>query len=532
MRDKIFIIGIGGTGMRCLESFVHSCAMGMYDNTEINMLALDTDLDNGNFNRLQELVEDAYLKIKGHNKDHYALSDTFFSAKINFYKFNPDYSQIGKNDKFTNITNYPYSKDEERELANLLLTDNVREFDLKHGYRAQTHLGSLLMYHSILNEVKNDHHSSLAKFIQRIYDASETAPTRIFVMGSVFGGTGASSIPILPKAFDAAIDILSPGKSLSKAFFGAILLTSYFKFSAPGKSEEEMQKVIASSKNFALNSQAAMMFYNEDKTVKTTYQKFYMMGTPSNDFETASTIQKTVTGGASQRNDSHFIELLAAFAAYDFFHTPNENLEHIKHEKGEVEYYYRALNENGRIEFKDFVNPDTVKEFARKFGMLVAASFLIYPPHTDFVAAAKAGTLAKNNITGYEDIDPAEVAAMKRYFAMFHFSMNDNNDLIDGWLRQLHRSANGSDRFLFHAGLFDIHNERELRKFDYNKDIYRPDDQDIQQYQFKTGLFGGAFNSFKDEFVKTNDDESLTYKIEKLIKRIYQTLHNLYGFEN
>ena len=30
--DKLFVIAIGGTGMRCLESFVHLCAMGMFDN--------------------------------------------------------------------------------------------------------------------------------------------------------------------------------------------------------------------------------------------------------------------------------------------------------------------------------------------------------------------------------------------------------------------------------------------------------------------------------------------------------------------
>ena len=34
--NKIFIIAIGGTGMRCLESFVHLCAMGMFDNKTID----------------------------------------------------------------------------------------------------------------------------------------------------------------------------------------------------------------------------------------------------------------------------------------------------------------------------------------------------------------------------------------------------------------------------------------------------------------------------------------------------------------
>ena len=43
MDDKLFIIAIGGTGMRCLEAFVHLCAAGMFDNKEIDILTLDTD---------------------------------------------------------------------------------------------------------------------------------------------------------------------------------------------------------------------------------------------------------------------------------------------------------------------------------------------------------------------------------------------------------------------------------------------------------------------------------------------------------
>ena len=43
MNDKLFLIAIGGTGMRCLEAFVHLCAAGMFDDQEIEILTLDTD---------------------------------------------------------------------------------------------------------------------------------------------------------------------------------------------------------------------------------------------------------------------------------------------------------------------------------------------------------------------------------------------------------------------------------------------------------------------------------------------------------
>lgn len=61
---NIYIIGVGGTGMRCIESFIHLCAIGMFDNTTVHMLALDTDKDNGNFKRLSELANsESRLKL-------------------------------------------------------------------------------------------------------------------------------------------------------------------------------------------------------------------------------------------------------------------------------------------------------------------------------------------------------------------------------------------------------------------------------------------------------------------------------------
>ena len=64
MAQQYFVLGIGGTGMRCIESLIHLCAMGMFDDTDIHLLALDTDKDNGNFARLKE-VKEAYVKAKG-----------------------------------------------------------------------------------------------------------------------------------------------------------------------------------------------------------------------------------------------------------------------------------------------------------------------------------------------------------------------------------------------------------------------------------------------------------------------------------
>ncbi|RMG67012.1 MAG: hypothetical protein D6722_13960 [Bacteroidetes bacterium] len=526
MKDKIFIIGIGGTGMRCLESFVHLAAMGMLDETEIEMLALDTDRDNGNFRRLADLV-DTYQKCKGVEKQQYALSQTFFSAKINYYQYSPDYAKQ-ETGNFVRITGYgdlKYQDEKQAQLADLLLTANTREFDLKHGYRAQTHLGSFLMYHNILEEVKTNHDGQLARFINALITANQSISPKVFVLGSVFGGTGASSIPVIPKAFNAAANVLAPGIGLRNVLFGSVLLTSYFTFQAPSGDYLARQRVVATAEKFALNSQAAMMFYNEDKTVKKTYQKFYMLGTPTMDFSTDIDSSEPLTGGGKQENNSHYIELFAAFAAYDFFHSSVDELTSIKNSAEGVKYFYRTVSADGTLDFGDFVDASTEAEFAKRFGMQTVMSHLV--TLDDFFGAAQSGSMLRDNISGYEDIDVREVEAMQKYYQMFNFRV-DNGQVRDGWLRQLYVSTGGGDKFMFRPEMFGATTERELRKFSYNNRLYKTD---YEKNSFKTGLFGSPFNSFKEAFKGRADDPDVPNKCEKLTKRMYAALCDLYGFK-
>ena len=164
MDEKLFVLAIGGTGMRCLESFVHLCAIGMFNNQTIEVMMLDTDSTNGNLGRTQILI-DLYNKIKteGHSDNPDAKggtpnTDTFFSAKINFYKFVTDYNSSTRN-TYRNISRLAdgdeLTKRQNEDLSDLFLErETVQNFNLDHGYRAQTHLGSHLMYHAIIESAR------------------------------------------------------------------------------------------------------------------------------------------------------------------------------------------------------------------------------------------------------------------------------------------------------------------------------------------------------------------------------------------
>lgn len=522
--------------MRCIESLIHLCAMGMFDDTEIHLLALDTDKNNGNFSRSKE-VKDAYVNSKNLDKaNRTPLTDTFFSADIKYYEFSPNYETKSTFNDVFNYGNTKYNSPEEADLADLVLTNNVESFNLRHGYRAQTHLGSMMMYHSIIEAARSRMDSELKQFLQVLIAACNGgSDPKVFILGSVFGGTGASSIPIIPQAISEAASIISNGAAniLGRAYFASTLLTAYFSFKAPSADELSNQKIIATSDKFSLNSQVAMMFYDDDTTVKNTYQRFYMMGTDGQGWDPMvrekDKITQTITGGEQQKNDSHYIELLAACAALDFYHV---DIKHLRSNKANssTDYVYRSIEPNGKLEFKDFVGTvnNYDKDFAKKFGMLIAFSFICNDPDYDFVESVRCG--GHEEITGFDGIDVNQVEYIKKYFRLLNVR-NVNGELAEGWIRQLHRSAGGGDNFLFNPKLFAFHTMKELRKYDWNKNLYRNEGVG-KDWTFPVRAFGSKFNTFKDEFIKqlnSGSPTTITNTGERFYKLIYDTLCKIYN---
>ena len=534
MAKQFFVLGIGGTGMRCIESMIHLCAMGMFDDTEIHLLALDTDKNNGNFSRLKE-VKEAYVNAKNIDKaNRTPLKETFFSADIKYYEFSPNYETKSTFNEVFNYDDTSYRNPDATDLADLVLTDNVETFNLRHGYRAQTHLGSMMMYHSIIEAARSRMDNDLKAYLQELIKATQSGTPKVFILGSVFGGTGASSIPIIPQAISRAAEILSNGAAnvLRGAYFSSTLLTAYFSFKAHSAGELQNQKVIATSDKFALNSQVAMMFYDDDTTVRNTYQRFYMMGTDGIGWDPMARekdkITQTITGGGDQKNDSHYIELLAACAALDFFHADESQLKQNK-DFGKTDYVYRAIEPSMKFEFKDFVGSkdNYDKDFAKKFGMLLAFSFLCNGKD-NFVESSRAGD--QKEITGFESMDVNQVDYLKKYFRLFHMRQV-NDELAEGWVRQLHRSAGGGDNFLFNPKLFGFNTMKELRKFDWNKYIYREEGVG-KDWKYSTGLFGSAFDTFKKKFIEnlhSGKPSSITNTGEQFYKMIYDSLCSIYN---
>lgn len=544
---KLFVIAIGGTGMRCLESFVHLCAIGMFDDKEINILTLDTDYANGNKGRVEQLI-DLYNRVKrDESVVGTANTNTFFSAKINLYKFYTDYSDQSRRN--FDILSKPISAglpgsdlivQDDHDLADLFLDKFVQEFNLEHGYRAQTHLGSMLMYHGIIeamNEVVNNkdkaepQQKALAEFVRALVAEGST---RVFVFGSVFGGTGASSIPIIPKALkDAASLDGSNTLDLDRVKFGSTLLTEYFSFITPDKKERESEKVIATSDNFAINSQAALQFYQSDPTVRKYYKRFYHIGWP----ESKRVVfgknggDKTLTGGAQQTNDCHVAELLCASAAFDFF-----NLDGGQLNNEDVIYLYRSVEEtDGHFMFngKSFIT-DVSDMLANKLGIFLSFAHIVLSLNG---AATKQqlGTklfinfLAQQHITDYNALTDTQTKDIDDYMKMFAYNINSKKEFIPGWLYQINKSI-GSGTFIFKSSAYE-ENVNRLESIDPG-DLFSD-----EKKKWKHGIFGSSYDTLakilaEDVSCRPKEEVQHVHTVkEKFLAHLYKGIAKAQHYE-
>ena len=468
MNDKLFLIAIGGTGMRCLESFVHLCAAGLFDNHTIEILTLDTDQNNGNKDRVESLIG-LYNKVKTNdasNQGGEQRSNTFFSAKLNLYRFFTDYSTPNRQTLHAlastkNLTDE--QRQDNQDLSDLLFErDSVQQFKLDHRYRAQTHLGSMLMYHGIIEAAINakkggdavkTQEKELARYFELLNNHAATA--RVFVFGSIFGGTGASSIPVIPIAISEALKILTGGNNelnLKKVLFGSTLLTDYFTFKTPTSQQLTIDKIIADANNFALNSQAALSFYNDDTTVKKTYKRMYHIGWPSKINYSDGKAGNVVTGGHEQRNDCHVAELMCAVAAYDFFNEDRTKLENI----GEAEYVFRtvAVDDNGNMQLSgaSFVGSERGEIFENKLGALLSLAHIILSKfegaHEGTCGTAQLlNYLDSAKFTNFNELSDAQCAEIDEYLKEFGYKFVKSS-VVFGWIYQVFKSV-GAGKFIF-----------------------------------------------------------------------------------
>lgn len=317
---RTFIFAIGGTGARFLRSLTMLLASGCKDTKvadEIVPIIIDYDATNGDTDRTQTLLETyQYINRAIYTKGDKVMENFFCTPMLKLKElFGGD--GFDSNTKFEVAITHEPGQDTfahhiqletlgdgngtlaTRHLLEILYDNSPKtskttelNLDLEVGFKGCPNIGCVVTK-SLENSVE------LQKFFHAV---NPQAGDKILIVGSIFGGTGASGIPML-------LDLIRERPNLESCTVGVIAVTPYFKV-APDRDSA------INSDSFTAKTKAALDAYSLGRSVNKQADAIYYVGDSylPGAFENSE-------GGATQKNNAHVVELVAAMEALHFMNT-------------------------------------------------------------------------------------------------------------------------------------------------------------------------------------------------------------------
>jgi hypothetical protein len=308
---KLFVFAIGGTGSRVLKALTMLLASGvkMNNTDEIIPIVLDPHATNDDLLRTKELLRE-YGNIRAGLQTK--PTEGFFSTEIktlnraiggnatiaDTYVFE---LQGVQQEKFRDYINYEGLDAPSKALAGLLFSEENLETKMDIGFVGNPNIGS-----TVLNQFR---YSDVFQAFAENFGTND----RIFIISSIFGGTGAAGFPILLKNIRAAQSIgqISNPAFLRDAKIGAVTVMPYFSLTTNDNKLIDPASFIAKTK-------AALNYYQ--KGVNPSVNALYYIG----DDQTKAYAYDPGAGG--QKNEAHFVEMASALAMVDFMNMSDSEL--------------------------------------------------------------------------------------------------------------------------------------------------------------------------------------------------------------
>lgn len=303
----LYLIGIGGTGAKIIEATAHLCAAGLLPDDTLHTVFVDPDVANGNLDRSTVTVR-SYERCQ---RIKFGSSPLFQTGAM--LSDEGPWSPLGQETKPTLGQLFEYSllrKQEEGAAAlfDVLYSKRERETSLERGFRGHPSIGAAVLARA----VRMEHEEPWAALRDHIStEAGQGKPVRIFIAGSIFGGTGASGFPTIGRLLRAELEQIG-SKNVGLA---GMLMLPYFSFT-PTKGAKDSDELYASSDGFLVSAKAALNYYSQHHA-DDTFDTIYLVGDRA-----LSPVGSFSTGSSQQQNPPHFAELFAAAAARDFFLSP------------------------------------------------------------------------------------------------------------------------------------------------------------------------------------------------------------------
>lgn len=302
---KLYVFGIGGTGSRVLKSLAMLLASGVKLQNGFDTvvpLIIDPDAANGDLNRTADILTkyQNIFKAVGENNQMFGtkiltlkqLVDENLPNVSDHFKF----GMTNTGQKFGDFIDYNGLDKENRALIDLLFSPENLEADMTVGFKGNPNIGSV-----VLNRFAD---SAEYKEFTNSFNPGDA----IFIISSIFGGTGASGFPLLLKNLRVNNPAIVNSSEISTSIIGAITYLPYFKVSNTDNNGQAID-----SSTFYSKSKAALSYYQHaifDK--EESLDAFYYLGDYSNNN------MPYAEGKSEQKNNAHFLELAGALSIIDF----------------------------------------------------------------------------------------------------------------------------------------------------------------------------------------------------------------------
>jgi len=323
------VIGAGGTGARVFEALINLCAAGLGPLDPIKLFLIDPDASNGNVSRLRQQLA-AYNKCREYIHGEVKVMGYPFGTEFAPY-IRPGDSELSAWSPIPSdatlgegVLKYSLLSKTEKMIVDLLFTKQEKETALTEGFRGHPSIGAMTM--TLLSQHQTEH--QWAQILQDIQSAITSGhEAKVILVGSVFGGTGASALhPIAKFLFESVVG----NKNLLK--IGVVAVVPYFGFNkevdapaegvaletAPTATNTEMA---ARSEWFSLATKSALQFYRhlyssrKDGSLNADWPFEWMFWLGDHDL---ASVDYNV-GGPEQRNPAHVVELIAGLHLLDAF---------------------------------------------------------------------------------------------------------------------------------------------------------------------------------------------------------------------
>lgn len=308
---RAYFLGIGGSGSKVLEPFIHLCAAGLGPE-HVWVGLIDQDAGNGHVTHVQQLVElyeRAREGLRPHAQDMLGPNTRFLRSDLRHLESGALWQPEPRHD--ATLAEHILQKNllppEQQQLMDCLFSPEEQTLRLDKGFCGRPNLGSVVFTQAV---PQSRFWGELTRSIQTAARSGEDV--YVFLAGSICGGTGAAGFPTLCR-------VLRDVAAQDRVRLGGVLLLPYFTF--PSQEEATARapgaplvpEVAADAATFLEETAEALAYYYRLLRETPILDQLYLVGS-----DPLHVLRHRSLGGPSQRNPPLAPELFAALAAARF----------------------------------------------------------------------------------------------------------------------------------------------------------------------------------------------------------------------